>query len=96
MGKQVDETLDTLDGLLQHEFAKRLLVHTCQAIGGALTVTSVDAPALAQGRLDIDNFAQLAAGVLVQTGVVAFATWRARRKAKKIAKRIDKAEENQK
>jgi len=71
------------------EITTRLIVHTAQAIGGAITATSIDVPALTQGRLDVDSVSQLLAGVLIQTATVGIAQLvskiRARRAAKKVA-----------
>ena len=65
------------------EITQRLVLHTAQAIGGALTASSVDVPALSHGELNVDSFSQLVAGVIIQTATVAVsqlvAKWRARR-----------------
>lgn len=67
---------------LKAELTQRVIMHTAQAIGGVLTATAVDLPALSEGRLTVDSFSRLAAGVIVQTATVAgaqlMAKWRER------------------
>jgi len=69
------------------ELTTRLAIHTAQAIGGAITATAVDVPALTQGQLTVDSASQLLAGVVIQTAMVALSQFvsklRARRAAKK-------------
>jgi hypothetical protein len=77
---------------LKAEITQRLILHTAQAIGGAITATSVDVPALSRGELSVDSFAQLAAGVVIQTATVGVsqlvAKIRARRAKRKEIERL--------
>jgi hypothetical protein len=70
--------------LLQSVILRTVTTHTAQAIGGALTASAVDLPALSEGQLSIESYSLLTAGVLVQTGVALFDAMRKRIKQRKL------------
>jgi len=60
--------------------------HTAQAIGGAITASAIDLPALTHGQLDVQSFSALLSGVAIQTAVYWFARFKAKRAQKKAQK----------
>ena len=79
--------MNKLPDWLKAELTTRLMLHTAQAIGGAITATAVDVPALTHGTLTVDSASQLLAGVLIQTATVAISQLVSKIRARRAAKR---------